>query len=162
MIKNKDMASLVQTLAIIEPTIKNVTPITEWGQPNIYVDTGLPRLLPLHVLGYQFLHLLRLSLALSAMRDGIIIIDELEDGLHNAILPKVAKVIIQSIAESKVQFFISTHSSDLVKTFIQVAKEEAFDDMCLVNLMGGGGRVETRYFDRNQLEFANDYGAELR
>jgi predicted ATPase len=161
-IKNKEVETLVETLSIIEPEVRNIVPITEWGQANIYIDIGLQRLLPLFVLGSGFLHLLRIALALSAIKDGIIIIDELEDGLHYSVLPRIVTTIIQAIENSKVQFFISTHSADLIKVFIEAAKERHFDNMCLVNLVGGDGPVETRYFDRSELDFAAEYGAELR
>ncbi len=161
-IKSKNTESLIDALTMIEPNVKGIVPITKLGQPNIYIDTGLPRLLPLHVLGSGFLHILRLSLAQLAIQDGIIIVDELEDGLHFSIMPKVVKRIIDSVEHSKAQYFIATHSSDLLKIFIDVSNETQFDDICLVNLIGGSGGVNTRYFDHSELALAEEYGAELR
>jgi predicted ATPase len=162
LMKVKGIGQVIETVNLVESNIKNIVPIVEHGRPIIYVDTGRPRLLPISSLGSGFLHVLRLSLAIGTIHDGIIIIDELEDGLHYSVIPKIARLIFSATRSSNVQFFVSTHSNELLKIFIEEAQSDDFTDMCLVNFTGSDKGITTRYFDRGELDFALELDAELR
>jgi len=161
-LKDKKIDQIVSLIALVEPRLKTISPIMEWGQPNIYVDIGRPKLLPIALLGSGFFHLLRLAGALAQIERGILIIDELEDGLHYSILPKVARAIFQALENRNLQVFISTHSSELINTFIEVAKDMSFSDLGLINMGGATGKTVSRQFRGDELQFALDLEAELR
>lgn len=161
-IKEKQLPGILEMVSIVQKGVENVTPITEWGQEHVYVDTGLKKLMPITVLGSGFFHILRIALAINEVQSGVLIIDELEDGLHYSILPKVAKLIYRALENKNRQIFIATHSSELIDVFLKSAQEIGFDDLCLINMAGSSEGVSTRYFDSEELQYGLDIDAEFR
>jgi predicted ATPase len=162
-VKGKAIQNILEMVSIVQRGVTNVVPVTEWGQPNVYVDVGLKKLLPVTVLGSGFFHVLKIALAINAIQKGVIIIDELEDGIHYSIFPKVAELIVQALNNKNRQFFIATHSGELLKVLIETAAQKRFDDLCLINMTGAqDGGISTRQFDVDELQYAMDLEAELR
>lgn len=162
-IKDKGVDNILQVLGLIQAKVKNLVALSEMGEPMIYVDTGGPRLLPASVLGAGFFHLLRLALAMSQVERGIVIIDELEDGLHYRTLPKVLSAIIEFLEEkTDAQVFIATHSAELITAALQAAAERKFEDYCLLNMVASDLGPQVRYFGSDEIAFAKDLDAELR
>jgi hypothetical protein len=162
-IKEKSIDRILHVLGLIQTKVKNLVTLSEVGEPMIYVDTGGDRLLPASVLGAGFFHLLKLSLAMSQIDRGIIIIDELEDGLHYRTFPKVLAAIIEFLeTKTDAQIFIATHSAELIDAALQVAAERKFQDYCLLNLVESDLGPQIRYFGPDEIAFAKDLDAELR
>ena len=161
-VKQKALSEIISMVSIVQSGVLDIAPVTEWNQPNVYVDVGLKRLLPITVLGSGFFHTLRIGLAINAVQNGAIIIDELEDGLHYSIFPKVAGLLLSSLENKNRQIFIATHSRELIEAFVNTAKEKRFVDLCLINMAGSPKGVSTRYFDIDELQYAFDLNAELR
>lgn len=161
-IKDKKLPSVLEVVSVIEKDVKDIIPLMELHQPNIYVDTGLSNLLPISVLGAGFLHLLRLALAIVAVQKGMIIVDELEDGVHFSILRDVARIIYRALENRDVQIFISTHSGELIEAFVEVAAELGYEDLCLLNMSPTSEGFSARYFDKGEIQYALDLNAELR
>jgi len=162
-IKDKGLDDILDILGLIQTKVKNLVAISELGEPMIYVDTGAQRLLPASVLGAGFFHILRLALAMSQVERGIILVDELEDGLHYRTFPKVFSAIIDFL-ERRVdaQFFITTHSAELIDAALQTAKEKNFQDYALLNMIASDLGPQVRYFGAEEIAFAKDLDAELR
>jgi hypothetical protein len=162
-IKDKGVESILEILSMIQSKVRNLVAIAELGEPMIYVDTGAPKLLPASVLGAGFLHILRLALAMAQLERGILLVDELEDGLHYKTFPLVFGAIIEFLqTRSDVQVFIATHSAELMDAAIAIAAEKQFDSFCLLNMMTSPQGPEIRYFDPSEIKFAKDVDAELR
>jgi predicted ATPase len=162
-IKQKGIDSILEVIGLIQAKVKNLVALSEVGQPMIYVDTGGPRLLPASVLGAGFIHILKLSLAMSQIDRGILIIDELEDGLHYRTFPKVLAAIIDFlVTRTDAQVFLATHSAELIDAALQVAAEKKFKDYCLLNLVASDLGPQARYFGSDEIAFAKDLDAELR
>jgi predicted ATPase len=144
--------------------VRNVVPIVEAGsQPMIYADTGRPRLIPISVMGSGFFHVLRLALALAEIDKGIILIDELEDGLHYSTFERVIETIFDAIrSKPDLQLFVATHSAELLDATISVADKLKFDDICLINLVPSKDGPSAQYYDRGELFYAKSVDADLR
>jgi predicted ATPase len=81
----------------------------------IYKD-GEERI-PLSSLGDGMTHLFHLILALVNAKDGFLLIDEFENGLHYTVQPKVWELIFKLAKTLNVQVFATTHSKDCVEGF---------------------------------------------
>jgi predicted ATPase len=162
-IKEKGLAEILRTLELIQAKVKGLEALTEQGQPMIYVDTGGPKLLPASVLGAGFFHILRLALSMSQIDRGILLVDELEDGLHYKTFPRVVSTIIEFLqTRTDTQAFIATHSAELIDAALEAAKVSDFHDFCLLNLIATPEGNQIRYFDPEEIAFAKDLDAELR
>lgn len=68
-----------------------------------------------------------LQLILNALkaRNGFLLIDEFENGLHYSIQEQVWRLLFQLAAENQMQVFATTHSDDCVRAFSSVATENS-------------------------------------
>ena len=73
--------------------------------------------LPLKSMGDGILRLFHITVALVNARDGILLIDEFENGLHWSVQPKVWAMVFRLAERLNVQVFASTHSRDCVSGF---------------------------------------------
>ena len=59
----------------------------------IWGDIGLPELIPLPVMGEGMTKIASLVLAIATAKGGIVLVDEIENGLHHSVLPKVWETV---------------------------------------------------------------------
>ena len=63
------------------------------------------------------------ALALANSRDGFLLIDEAENGIHHSIQPDFWRMIFKTAHANNVQVIATTHSFDCVRGFAQAAVE---------------------------------------
>ena len=114
-IKNKQENEIIEALKIIEPRIIDLQLVGS----RIMVDVGLPTRLPINVLGDGVRKVLAVILSIYKCRNGILIIDELDNGLHFSVMPQLWEVILYMCQKHHTQIFASTHSLDLVKSLVK-------------------------------------------
>jgi predicted ATPase len=73
--------------------------------------------LPLRSLGDGVTRLFHILMALVTARDGILLIDEFENGLHWSVQANVWKTIFRVASHMNVQVFATTHSRDCIRGF---------------------------------------------
>jgi ABC-type branched-subunit amino acid transport system ATPase component len=78
---------------------------------------GINEPLPLKSMGDGMTRLLHIIVALVNAKDGILLIDEFENGLHWTVQPKVWDIVFQLSEKLNVQVFATTHSRDCIKGF---------------------------------------------
>lgn len=78
---------------------------------------GIDEPLPLKSLGDGMTRLFHIIVALVNARNGLLLIDEFENGLHWSVQPKVWDIVFQLSARLNVQVFATTHSRDCIKGF---------------------------------------------
>lgn len=71
--------------------------------------------IPIGSLGDGIWYILRLAIAITRCRDGFLLVDEIDTGLHYRVLPEMWKMVIDASRRLNVQVFASTHSFDCVK-----------------------------------------------
>ena len=150
---------LLEALRIIEPNLQSIEENSASGTPMIWGDIGLSELVPLAIMGDGMSHIARLILAISAAGDGIVLVDEVENGIHHSVLPKVWRVIDTASKQLNVQIFATTHSRECV----QAAKGSlAEDDFRLHRLEAtdDGNRCIT--YDPESIAAALDFNLEVR
>jgi len=81
---------------------------------------GISEPLPLKSMGDGMTRLLHIAVALVNAKNGILLIDEFENGLHWTVQPKVWDIIFQLAERLNVQVFATTHSRDCVQSFEQI------------------------------------------
>lgn len=111
-IQQKQESDIIDILHIIEPRIQNIQVVGS----DILVDVGLDKRLPINVLGDGIRKVLSLIVAVFECAKGVLIIDEMDNGLHYSVMSKLWRAIISAANKYDVQLFISTHSIDLLKS----------------------------------------------
>lgn len=80
---------------------------------------GIDEPLPLKSMGDGMTRLFHIIVALVNARNGLLLIDEFENGLHWSLQPKVWDIVFQISERLNVQIFATTHSRDCIKGFYQ-------------------------------------------
>ena len=111
---------------------------------------GQARPVPLQSLGDGALHLAGTTLALANSRDGFLLIDEAENGIHHSVQPDFWRMVFKTAHANNVQVIATTHSFDCVRGFAQAAVECEEVEGALVRLEQEDGSLRAvEYSERN-------------
>lgn len=80
-----------------------------------------PRPIPLNSLGDGMLRVLQLVLKVFPAKDGFLLIDEFENGLHFSVQEKVWALLFELAQKLNIQIFATTHSWDCIESFTKTA-----------------------------------------
>ena len=121
-------SEVIAGLKLIAPSIIGVGFVeneTGSGQARVPLvrTTDAPEPLPLKSMGDGMTRLFHIIVALVNAKNGILLIDEFENGLHWSVQSAVWKTVFRLAADLNVQVFATTHSRDCVASF-----EEAWKD----------------------------------
>ena len=117
------------------------------------------------IMGDGTKRLLALSLSFKRAQNGVMLVDEVENGLHYSILPEVWKTIDWLSREFNVQVFATTHSYECIKAAHAASRANEFaDDLAFVRLQRdrSGGIQCVPYDDAEAFDYAMEYGREVR
>lgn len=114
-------SEIVNTLRLIEPRLKSLAVSVADGVPMIYGDIGIGRRVPMSQMGEGMVRLLSLVLEITNASRGVVLIDEIENGLHYSVMGNVWKAIAAAAQQSDTQIFATTHSFECIR-----AAHEAF------------------------------------
>lgn len=123
--RKKRIDELISLLKEIEPHISDIR-LNEVG--ILEAEVGLSRLIPINLMGGGIASFLSIALAMLDMQDGIVLIDEIEVGLHHSIQEKLWKGVFNWAEKLNVQVFATTHSYECIKAFSTWTKSSLFTD----------------------------------
>ncbi|MCY4629793.1 MAG: AAA family ATPase [bacterium] len=123
---------------------------------------GHPDPVPLRSLGDGATRMFAAALALATCRDGFLLIDEAENGIHHQIQEDYWRLILLTAAINNVQVLATTHSWDCVGGFARAAA--ALDEVegRLVRLERRGEQTRAVEYDEDLLETVADQRIEVR
>lgn len=117
--------------------------------------------IPLKRLGDGAQRLLGMSLALANCQDGILTIDEVENGIHHSVLRDLWRLIFRAAQDSNVQVFAATHSWDCIAAFAMAAIETPADGT-LYRLERVRSDLQAIRYSEEDLEVAAQQRIEVR
>ena len=154
---------VLNVLRVIEPRLERLSVRVLAGLPMLHGDMdGLSRLVPLPLMGEGMNRLASLVLAIGNARNGVVLVDEIENGLHHTILPKVWKVIGEAARQFDTQVFATTHSRECVVAAHNTFSESGEYDFRLHRLERIKGVIAARTYDQEALAGAVETGLEVR
>ena len=87
------------------------------GRVAIIRREGSAERLPLKSMGDGMTRIFHIILALVNARNGFLLVDEFENGLHWSVHPKLWNIIFRLAEDLNVQVFVTTHSQDCIRGF---------------------------------------------
>jgi hypothetical protein len=112
---------LLDALKLIEPKLKRIAVVASGGVPVLYGDIGLSQMLQLPYMGDGMSRLASIILAIGNAQDGVVLVDEIENGFHHSMMQKVWAAIDRAARHSNTQVFATTHSLECI-----IAAHKAF------------------------------------
>lgn len=129
-----------------EPSIVDLRLLATQREPSLYLRDAKNGLLPLSSFGDGLRRIIAIALALPRAKNGILLIDEIETGLHVHLLGKVYSWLVQACHSQNVQLFATTHSLEALDALLE-ADTTADEDTVAFNLDDS----QVRRFGENQL-----------
>lgn len=156
---------VVEALKIIAPEIKAVSMVGGEGprqmRTAIVRSSGFARPVPLRSFGDGLNRLFGIVLSLVNARDGFLLIDEFENGMHHTVQLDVWRGIFRLSKLLNVQVFATSHSWDAVETFQKAAAEDPEDGL-LIRLSKKGDAIIPTLFREKELAVATRDHIEVR
>ena len=118
-VENKQENNILKALQVIEPKILDIQLVGN----ELMVDIGLPQRLPINVMGDGIRKLLSIILSIYESKDGILLIDEVDNGFHYSAMKPLWKAVLHAAKEYNTQVFVSTHNIDSLKGLVAVLDE---------------------------------------
>jgi hypothetical protein len=130
----KDEDLVIEALNIIEPSIER---IATSGSERLRTDTtrggvlvrcrGIDHRIPIGSMGDGIWRMLGIALALVRSGDGILLIDEIDTGLHFTVMADMWRLIYKTAMRLNVQVFATTHSRDCYESLAVICREQVSD-----------------------------------
>jgi len=145
----KRKAAIVDAMRSVYPQVEDLSSEVVGGQQMVYASVeAIPEQIPVAVISSGINKYLSILLATKQYENGVVLIDEIENGFYYKNYHDVISGIIQFCMESNVQLFASTHSYEFLQAVAAVMekKEPSFsflrtrhrhDGSCTVTTISG-------------------------
>lgn len=143
---------LEKLLGKLEPRLKSIRSIKPHGASLIYVDIGLREKIPAIHLGQGFLRLLSIYSELIASGKQVLLIDEVENGLHHSVLTEIWRGLLHAAEQENVQIFATTHSYECIRAAHEAFAETLNYDFALHRLEEVKDKIVVTTYDKETLE----------
>lgn len=161
---------VIEALQIIEPKIERIAfiqdnPLAKLRVSKVKLKDSIGTV-PLRSMGDGINRILTIILALINSKDGYLMIDEFENGLHHSVQAKLWEIIIKLSKELNVQVFVTTHSNDTIRSVrnaLSEMSEEDRNDVSTIKLMRTHeDKLEALLYDYEQLDYVIEQDIEIR
>lgn len=142
-------------LADLIPGFESLDILTEDdGTPALYT-TLKGAAIPVGLAGDGIQSFIHLALELSALADGLALIEEPEVYQHPRAIHRTAQVLLAAMRRG-VQIVLSTHSLELIDAILDAASDADLDSLALFNLTLGAGELRSSRFAGKDMAFNRD------
>lgn len=145
------------------PTLAKILLIGDSGNRTILCRlTDAARPVPLRSMGDGVNRVFSLAVAIVHARDGIVLIDEVENGLHHSVQGDVWRSIFRLSRQMNVQVFATTHSWESVDAFQAAAVESPSSGMLYRLEREEDGSVYAEQYSEQDVAVAAEHHVEVR
>jgi hypothetical protein len=153
---------VVDSLRTVEPKVRDLTILVQGGHSVIHADMEGIGLVPMPMLGEGIGRLLSLTLAILTTPGGIVLVDEIENGLHHSVLSKVWKGLGFAAAQTDTQLIATTHSGECLAAAHRAFSASRDYDFSVIQLFRLPHGIQSRVLYRKQIEAALSGDIDLR
>ena len=161
-VESKRKQEIVSSLKLIERRLVDLELIKRGYQDVICGDIGLDKMLPLSLMGEGMERYLAFVLSILDAENGIVLIDEIENGFHHSIYPIIWTNLAKLARKHNVQLIATTHSYECLEAAHRSFKEDKKYDFVLHRLDRVGDRIEDVSYEQETLEEALKGDLEIR
>ena len=156
-------AEILKLLHPLEPRLKGLIPIAIRNTTVIHASIeGSNRPIPVQLLGEGLNRMFNLALAMGTVKGGLLLIDEIENGLHHTVLEESFATLLEMARTFDVQVFATTHSAECIRAAHEALQEEDQRESAFYRLQRTNGEIKAVGFDNEMLETAISHKLEVR
>lgn len=159
-------------LRIIEPSIERLAPQSGDRSRNprlagvrggMYVKCqGQPDRIPIGSMGDGIWRLLGLALAMVRAEGGVLLVDEIDTGLHYGVMEDMWKLVYRTAKRLKIQVFATTHSRDCYESLAGIAREARSEKSEVTIQRIEKGKKRAVMYSEQEIVAAAERGMEVR
>jgi hypothetical protein len=163
---------VIEALRTIEPTIERIASVGidrpysrsyPGGRGGIVVKcTGVQPRIPIGSMGDGMWRMLGIALALVHAKGGVVLVDEIDTGLHFTVMADMWKLVAKTAARLGVQVFTTTHSSDCWTSLAAVARDSVSIDSEVTIQRIERGKPRAVAFTEQEIVIAASRNIEIR
>lgn len=169
---------VIQVLKTIEPDIEriaSISGITELTKTGIRYTTirsfrssfiiklaNSDQRIPIGSMGDGIWRILGLTLAIINAKNGVLLVDEIDTGLHFSAMSDMWKLLYETAKRLNVQVFATTHSRDCWESLAEIAeaKDSSENDITIHRIEKG--RASSIVIGEDEMAIAAERGIEVR
>ena len=102
-------------LDVLRPIEAKIEDIRIGSEGMVLGDIGLDHFIPINLLGDGLIRLLNILVSIDSTPKGLLMIDEIENGLHVSSIEQMWRVVLEQSQRCNTQIFMVTHSNDAIK-----------------------------------------------
>lgn len=161
-IKAGNKNSLIKMIKIFDNKIKSLEIIDENGRPIPYIGHQKLGMVPLSTFGDGLRKALIIAASIVNVKDGVLLIDEIETSIHKKALLDFFEWFIKSSFNYNVQSFIANHSLEAIDALINASKGN-LDNIACYRLENYSGKIYVNRISGEKLyNIRNSLGQDVR
>lgn len=167
-LENEKRGLLIKTMQLFDPDTTSISPVIESGIASIYVTLKHNNLPEKHIsmnhMGDGPNKVFHLLLSILNLPNGILLIDEIENGLHYELHEEILTILFKTALTMNCQIIMTTHSRDLVEAALtSMEKLGHINDICYQRVDITKDRAHKAYiFKGDELKLPFDANLEIR
>ena len=152
---------LIEILQIFDPGITNFELIGTNRIIKLFKEEN-KKPLTLYDYGNGMYKAFYIGMSALLAKNGILLIDEVEAGIHNKALRNFISTLMQVCEKNNVQLFMTTHSLEAIDVLLEDCKEH-LDDTAIYHIRKGEDKtIAKRYSGNKLLNLRNEIGFDVR
>jgi hypothetical protein len=155
-------AELLRVLQLIEPRLKRLAMLVVEGLPLLHGDIGEERLMALPLMGGGMARSMGLVLRLCNASNGVLLVDEIENGLHHSVMVEVWSAIRELARNFNAQLIATTHSRECIEAAHEAFLRSKEGEFQLHRLERTRDRIHVVTYEQEELGAAIETGLETR
>jgi hypothetical protein len=153
---------VIKLISSIEPRIVDVRLIEKQREPMVFLRDRQAGFLPISSFGDGIRRIFSIALAVPRAKHGVLLVDEIETGLHVSMLRSVYGWLWQACQQFDVQLFATTHSLEAVDALLDSDTTDE-EDTIAYQLLPGQGASNVRRIGETQLKrLRRERGLDIR
>ena len=154
---------LVTTIQHFDPNIIDINVILDNGEPYIYVTLNSGKYLPINYMGDGINRALEIIVDILKLPNGILLIDEVENGFHYSLYETLMKVFCETALSVNCQVIMTSHNRDFIEATLRAMEQLGrLDNLSYQRLGFYKGQRKAFLFSGDSLYSAFESNMEMR
>jgi ABC-type branched-subunit amino acid transport system ATPase component len=158
-------ADVIRSLRLILPGLERIIFVGDkegHGRSPFVTLEGRETPVPMRRLGDGVMRIFGMAMALVNAQRGILLVDEIENGIHYSVQESLWKFILEISRRLNVQVFATSHSRDCLEAFQRASSECTSEEGIVTRLEQKNGTIVVSQFDEPELEIVTREQIEIR
>lgn len=154
---------LVKTMQHFDSNIVDVNMILDSGSPYIYITLNSGKHLPISYMGDGINKALEILVDILNLPNGILLIDEVENGFHYSLYETLMKVFCETALSVNCQVIMTSHNRNFIEATLRAMEQlERLEDLSYQRLGFYKGQRKAFLFSGDSLYSAFESNMEMR